>query len=124
MIKKKEIKNKIREEKKAELIKQISMDLKQKKLEFRNELEMRRIEFERINKQKEEEEKRIIIEKEEKIKQIIEDLKKKANEEKEIELKEENLDNEGKHKYRLDLLNKLVNQYLDLYKSKDINQLL
>ena len=124
MIKKKEIKNKIREEKKAELIKQISMDLKQKKLEFRNELEMRRKEFEKINKQKEEEEKRIIIEKEEKIKHIIEDMKKKANEEKEIELKEENLDNEGKHKYRLVLLNKLVNQYLDLYKSKDINQIL
>ena len=51
-------------------------------------------------------------------------MKIKAKEEKDIELKEKNLDDKGKHKYRLELLNKLVKKYLDIYKSNDIYQIL
>ena len=97
-----------------------SLELKQKKLKIKIEINENRIKREQNNmiKQKEEEEKKKL--EEEKIKNYIEQLKTKAKEEEEIELKEEALDNEdSKHNYRIQLLSELTKKYLEIYKSKD-----
>jgi hypothetical protein len=62
-----------------------------------------------------------IKEEEEKINKLIENLKCQAKKEKELELKEEELDNdESKHEFRLSLIKEYVDQYLKQYKSNNI----
>ena len=97
-----------------------SLELKEKKLKIKIEINENKIKREQNNliKQKEEEEKKKL--EEEKIQNYVEQLKNKAKEEEEIELKEGEMDNEdSKHNYRLQLLNKLTKKYLEIYKSKD-----
>ena len=81
-------------------------------------MKRKKLEEIRIMKEQEEEQKR--KKEENNINNLINKLKLKANKEKEIEFKESSLDDEySKHKYRLNLLNDLINQYLEIYKSKD-----
>ena len=55
----------------------------------------------------------------------INELKLKAKEQKELELKESSFDNNvSKHRFRLSLLNKYVSQYLEIYKTEDIQNIL
>ena len=99
-------------------------ELKQKKIEFKQQLEAERLKIEEMKKMKEKEEMEKIIEKDNKINEIIEELKLKANKEKELELKESNLDNVSQHKFRLELLNDYIKNYLEIYQSKDIIKIL
>ena len=81
---------------------------------------MKRKQLEEIRKIQEQEEEQKRKEEENKMNNLIKNLRIKANKEKEIELIENSLDGEcSKHKYRLNLLNDLINEYLEIYKSND-----
>ena len=123
--KKLDIENKRREEKRAEEYKQISLELEKQRLERINQIEIQRQQIEELKRINEENEEKIRKENEDKINIIIDELKMKSQKRKEIELKENGLENEQlKHKYRLYLLNKLVTQYLKIYKSNNISEII
>ena len=61
---------------------------------------------------------------EEKIMSLVEESKMKIIQEKELELKEKNLDNKSKHENILNILNKLVKQYLEIYKTDNLKEIL
>ena len=82
-------------------------------------IELLRFDYIQMMKLKEEEEERKRLE-EQKIQNYIEYLKKIAKEEEKIKLNEDSMkNNDSKHKYRLQLLNRLTKQYLKIYKNKD-----
>ena len=108
-----DIKNKLKQEKIKLKILQMSEEKKRKKLEIKEEIQLKRQRSEDFKKMKEKEE-------EDKINEYIDELKKKAEKEKELELKEEEIiDEESKHKFRLELLNDYIKQYLEIYKMND-----
>lgn len=109
------------EKKKIKKLMKVSLEISKKKLEVKEEIESKRQLMEKMKKIKEEEEENLKKEKEDKIIAFIEELKIRSNKEKEIELKEdENLDEESKHNFRLNLLNEYIKKYLEIYTSNDI----
>ena len=123
--KKLDIEKKRREEKIAEELKQISFEFEKQRLERINQIEIQRQQIEELKRINEENEEKIRKENEDKINIIIDELKMKSKKRKEIELKENGLENEQlKHKYRLYLLNELVAKYLKIYKSDNIIEIL
>ena len=116
---------KLKEEKLREKLKQICLSEKKRKLEIKQSIEMQKQMIEEKNLIKRQEEERKIKDEEEKKIKIIEELNLIAEKEKELELKELKIENNvSKHRFRLDLLNELVNQYLAIYKSNDIKKIL
>ena len=104
---------KLKEEKLREEMDQVSSSEKKKILEKKQSTEMQRLMINEEKKEKYGKEK------------IIEQIKLIEVKEKELELKELNLENNvSKHEFRLDLLNELVNQYLEIYKSNNIKKIL
>ena len=129
--KRKELRNKLelalklKEEKELEELKKIKLDMQKKKLEISESIKQKQIQIKEIKKIKENEEEKKLKINEDKINDIINQLKIKAKNEKELEKEEESLDNSlSKHIFRLTILNKLVNQYLNIYKTNDINNIL
>ena len=113
------------EKKKIKKLMKVSLEISKKKLEVKEEIESKRQLMEKMKKIKEEEEENLKKEKEDKINIFIEELKIRLNEEKEIELKEEeNLDEDSNHYFRLNLLNEYINKYLEIYTSNDIVEIL
>ena len=102
-----------KEEKQKEL-------LKQKRLEFKQQIETERQKLEETKKIKEQEEEKKKKEEEERNNALIQEAISKSNEEKELDIKELSLDDASKHEFRLNLLNKYIKQYLEIDREKDI----
>ena len=95
--------------------------LKQKRLEFKQQLETERQKIEESKKIKAQEEEKKKKEEEERNNALIQEAISKSNEEKELDLKESSLvDDASKHEYRLSLLNKYIKQYLEMDREKDV----
>ena len=102
----------------------MEMENIRKKLERKKSIEIMR---ERIGKRERLERQRsenLIKQKEEKIISLVEESKIIMNHKKELELKEANLDIKSKHENTLNILNRLVRQYLDIYKTDNIQEIL
>ena len=123
--KKHELSFNFKEKKLQKQLKQFESPEKRRKLEIKKSLEMQKQMIEDKKKIKRQEEDKKMKEEEEKISKIIEELKLIAEKEKELELKELKIENNvSKHRFRLDLLNELVNHYLEIYKSNNIKKIL
>ena len=113
---------KLKEEKKALKLKLLKEEELKKKIDLIKERENQKLKNEELKKMEEE---MRIKEEEEKRNKMIENLKLNAKKEKEIELKESQLDNDiSKHEFRLSLLKEYVDQYLKQYKSNNISIIL
>ena len=116
---------KLKEEKLREELKQIYLSEKKRKLEIKQSIEMQKKMIEEKKKIRRQEEEQKMKDVQEHINKVIEEIKLIGEKEKELELKELKIENNvSKHRFRLDLLNELVNQYLEIYKSNDIKKIL
>lgn len=95
-----------------------SLEMQRQKMEERKERKREMEHYEEMKRLKQQEE-------EDKIQEFIKQLKIKADKEKELELKEEEYDNKDyKYKYALNLLNEYIKQYLNIYESNEISEIL
>ena len=95
-----------------------SLELQKQKMEARKERERELQYYAEMKRLKQQEE-------EDRIQEFIKQLKIKAEKEKELELKEEECDNkESKYKYSLNLLKEYIKQYLNIYESNEISEIL
>ena len=120
-----ELTAKFKEEKLKGELKHIELSVKKRKLEIKQSIQMQKQMIEEKKKIKQQEEEQKMKDEQGYINKIIEEIKIIAEKEKELELKELKLESKVmKHRFRLDLLNELVNQYLEIYKSINIKKIL
>ena len=95
-----------------------SMEIQRQKMEAKKERKRELQYYEEMKRLKQQEE-------EDRIQEFIKLLKLKAEKEKELELKEEECENEdSKYKFNLNLLNDYIKQYLNIYESNEISEIL
>ena len=103
--------------KELELLSQ-SVEIQRQKMEERKERKRELQYYEEMKRLKQQEE-------EDRIQEFIKQLKLKAEKEKDLELKEEECDDkDSKYKFTLNLLSEYIKQYLNIYESNEISDIL